>query len=214
MGKALQNLSDLGDTSAIKNPLATKSIESKLPESLKKEWLVHAADGRNGVVPGNRFDCLLTFLKEQETIYEQLEHLKEEDPSREGRFEPRHARTRATKCNDAPAGCVVCGDAKHRWKLYFCQQFRALKPAEKNAAVKKLGACERCLEIHDGQAFCKPTYLCKHPDCKDGGRPEYHYYLCFNAAVRTTAALKRGDHPKAGRKGLTLTLRQVNENCR
>ena len=34
--KALGDLSDLGDTGAIKNPLVTKSIESKLPESLKK----------------------------------------------------------------------------------------------------------------------------------------------------------------------------------
>lgn len=33
--KALQDLSDLGDTGAIKNPLVTKSIESKLPETLK-----------------------------------------------------------------------------------------------------------------------------------------------------------------------------------
>lgn len=133
--------------------MVTKSIESKLPDVLKKEWLVYAADGRNAVVPGNRFDSLLAFLKEQEAIYEQLEHLKEEELKREVRSEPRHARTRATKSNDAPAGCVICGDGKHRRKLYFCKQFRAMKPAEKNAAVKKLGACERCLELHDGQAF-------------------------------------------------------------
>lgn len=35
--KALHDLSELGDTGAMKNPLVTKSIESKLPESLKKE---------------------------------------------------------------------------------------------------------------------------------------------------------------------------------
>lgn len=99
----------------------------------------------------------------------------------------------------------VENNGKHRRKLYFCKQFRALKPAEKNAAVKKLGACERCLELHDGQAFCKPTFLCKHPDCKDWHRPEHHYYLCFNAiSMRNTAALKRNDHPKAGKKGYTV----------
>ncbi|XP_054904067.1 uncharacterized protein LOC129371490 [Poeciliopsis prolifica] len=37
--KALKDLSDLGNTGAIKNPLVTKSIETKLPEVLKKEWL-------------------------------------------------------------------------------------------------------------------------------------------------------------------------------
>lgn len=45
--KALQDLSDLGDNGAIRNPLITKSIESKLPDSLKKEWLVFVADVRN-----------------------------------------------------------------------------------------------------------------------------------------------------------------------
>ena len=42
VGKALQDLSDLGATGVIKNPLVTKSIESKLLETLKKEWLVYA----------------------------------------------------------------------------------------------------------------------------------------------------------------------------
>lgn len=73
--KALQDLSDLGDTGAIRNPLVTRSIESKLPETLKKEWLVYAADRRNGV-PENRFDSLLAFLREQENIYEQHKQLR------------------------------------------------------------------------------------------------------------------------------------------
>lgn len=71
--KALRDLSDLGETGAIKNPLMTKSIESKLPESLKKEWLVHVADPNNGVTPNKRFDHLLAFLQQQEAIYEELE---------------------------------------------------------------------------------------------------------------------------------------------
>lgn len=82
MEKALKDLSDLGDTGAIKNPLMTKSIETKHPETLKKEWLVYVADKRNAVAPEKRFDSLLSFLKEQESIYEQLEQLRDEEPSR------------------------------------------------------------------------------------------------------------------------------------
>ena len=188
--KALQDLSDLGDTGAIKNPLVIKSIECKLPENLKKEWLVYVADSRNAVFPDNRFDSLLAFLKEQEFIYEQLEQLMDEEPRKEARSDSRHATTRATKSDGAQAGCVICGDEKHRAKLYFCKQFRALKPAVRNAAVKELGACERCLEIHDDLAFCKPTFLCRHPDCKDGR--DHHYYLCPNADERSSAVQNRG----------------------
>ena len=60
-----------------------KSIECKLPENLKKEWLVYVADGRNVVFPNN---ILLAFLKEQECIYEQLEQLKDEEPRKEARI--------------------------------------------------------------------------------------------------------------------------------
>lgn len=96
----------------------------------------------------------------------------------------------------------VCGDVKHRRKLYFCKQFRVLNSEE--TAVKKLGACERCLKLHDGQAFCKPTYLYKHPDCKDRHRPKHHCYMCPNAVVRSGATLKRSDPPKVRRKGYTV----------
>ena len=55
--KALQDLSDLGDTGAIKNPLVTKSIESELPDTLKKEWLVYATEIKRSGPTQNRFDC-------------------------------------------------------------------------------------------------------------------------------------------------------------
>lgn len=117
--KALQDLSDLGDTIAIKNPLMTKSIESKLPDTLKKGWLMHIADRRNTVAPENHFDGLLAFIKAQESIYEQLEQLRDEEPCRkETRTESRYARTKSTKSSGNPSGCVVCGDVKH-----FCRQF-------------------------------------------------------------------------------------------
>ncbi|XP_059209564.1 uncharacterized protein LOC131988465 [Centropristis striata] len=185
--KALQDLTDLGDTGAIKNPLVTKSIESKLPETLKKEWLVYVADKRNAVAPENRFDSLLAFLKEQESIYEQLEQLREEEP----RMEQRHGRTKATKTSGDHAGCVVCGDPKHRTKLYFCRQFRGLMLGEKNAAVRRLGACKECLEVHDDCSSCKPGFLCKNKDCKDRSTPMHHYYLCPNFEMKKSNAIQK-----------------------
>lgn len=47
--KALSDLSDLDEVGAIKNPLVIKSIESKLPDVLKKEWLLHAAEKGNAL---------------------------------------------------------------------------------------------------------------------------------------------------------------------
>ncbi|KAI7792395.1 gag-pol fusion polyprotein [Triplophysa rosa] len=176
--KALQDLSDLGDTGAIKNPLVTKSIESKLPDALKEEWLLHAAEKSTAVGPDKRFDSLLAFLKSQEDIYEQLDQLKDEDASRrEIKTESRQARTRASNQSSSHlSGCVVCGDNKHKEKLYFCKKFCMLKLTEKKDAVRRLGACRKCLEIHDGDDHCKTSFLCKSPQCKQA--TDHHYYLC------------------------------------
>nr|AAD26627.1 unknown [Takifugu rubripes] len=195
--KALQDLCELGDTGAIKNPLVTKSIESKLPDSLKKEWLIYATDTRNAVQPEKRFDCLLAFLKGQEPIYEQLELLLEEEPVRkEARAELRHARTKVTKSDGDQAGCVVCGDVKHKRKLYFCRQFRSSKLEDKQAAVRRIRACPKCLEIHGDELCCKPGFLCKGQRCIDG-RAEHHYILCPYAKEKKNDP-RRDRHSKEG----------------
>lgn len=47
--KALSDLSDLDEVGAIKSLLVIKSIESKLPDVLKKEWLLRAAEKGNAL---------------------------------------------------------------------------------------------------------------------------------------------------------------------
>ncbi len=71
--KALADLTKLGNTGAIKNPLVIKSIESKLPDAVKKDWLVFMDNPSNGVTPDNHFDSLLKFLKTQEENWSNLE---------------------------------------------------------------------------------------------------------------------------------------------
>lgn len=96
----------------------TKPIESKLPEDLKKELLVYAADRRNSVAQENRFDHLLAFLREQENIY--CMNSSSNPGRRETRIEPRHARNKSAKSSNDPAHCVICDVRKHMRKLYFC----------------------------------------------------------------------------------------------
>ena len=52
------------------------SLESKLPSSLKREWILHKTDPANRFSPLNHFDCLLIFLKKQEKIFEELDQLE------------------------------------------------------------------------------------------------------------------------------------------
>ncbi|XP_070408825.1 uncharacterized protein [Nothobranchius furzeri] len=173
--KALYDLSELNKADAIKNLLVIKSIESKLPESLKKDWLTHAADPRHTVTHKNRFDKLLEYLQSQESIYEQLDQLRDIDPAKEKiKFPTKYARTKTVKSFSDPAGCIICGDPKHKRKLYICRRFRTTtKLQEKKNAVQQLRACKKCLEIHN-EPCRNITYLCRNPECKD----QHHYLLC------------------------------------
>lgn len=74
--KALVDLTDLGDTGVIKNPLVVKSIESKLTEFLKRDWLALVTAPGSEVTSENHFDKLLEFLKKEEGIFERLEQLR------------------------------------------------------------------------------------------------------------------------------------------
>lgn len=196
--KSLSDLNELGNADAIKNPLVTKSIESKLPETLKKDWLTHNAAEKDTTSHQNYFDKLMMFLRSQESIYEQLDQLKDlAEPIREKSKFLKCARTKTTKCTNDILGCIVCGDPKHRRKLYFCRRFRInLKPSEKRDVVQQLGACKRCLEIHDGD-YCKKTdYLCKNPECKD----QHHFLLCSLARPQFQRKIKSGSEKVEGKR--------------
>jgi len=54
--KALADLTELGRTDATKNPPVTRSIESKLPDPVKKDWLVFMVHPSKRVTPQNHFD--------------------------------------------------------------------------------------------------------------------------------------------------------------
>nr|XP_054591718.1 uncharacterized protein LOC129156104 [Nothobranchius furzeri] len=174
--KALADLTELGDVGAIKNPLVTKSIECKLPEAVKKDWLVFMVNAHNNVTPDNHFDNLLKFLKTQEEILEKLEQLgvTEKPDRQESKIEKRFASTRSIK----QGGCVVCGDERHKEKIFFCKRFKELKLPEKMNAIKKLGACKRCLGCHREEDDCLGNYLCRNKDCGKGSLSDHHFFLC------------------------------------
>ncbi|KAK7879276.1 hypothetical protein WMY93_033942 [Mugilogobius chulae] len=189
--KALADLTELGNTGAIKNPLVTKSIESKLPDVIKRDWLVFMVNSANGVTPDNHFESLLKFLKTQEEIMEKLEQLgvseKIDKDKTEKKFEKRHAFTRSTRKNQ---GCIVCGDLRHGDKIFFCRQFKAMNVTEKLSILKKLGACKKCLGSHEEDDECTNTYLCRNKDCKKGSSSDHHFFLCPKGEFKRSEADK------------------------
>ena len=74
--KSLADLTELGNSGTIKNPLVIKSIESKLPDFVKRDWLAFMVNSSNNVTTDNHFDMLLKFQKNQEEILVRLDQLR------------------------------------------------------------------------------------------------------------------------------------------
>lgn len=194
--KALADLTELGNSGAMRNPLVIKSLESKLPDYVKRDWLMFMVDPKSRVTSDNHFDMLLKFLKNQEEVLERLEHLRivekvSDHPER--KYERKYGSTRTTKrvLEDV---CVLCGDGGHKNKIFFCKKFKGMKLPEKKTALEKLGACRKCLGHHGDEGFCRETYLCRNKDCKKGGGPsDHHYFLC------PKGELKKGHDETSGK---------------
>ncbi|RXN38928.1 gag-pol fusion poly [Labeo rohita] len=187
--RALSNLQILGEEDAVRNRIVAQSLESKLPSSLKKEWIMHKTAPANRFSPMNHFDCLLGFLMKQEEILEELDQL-EPSPVDKGPVEKgvadhpgkrgRKAFTKSTVVHkDALSSCIVCEDESHAGKLFACKVFREQDLSKKRAHVKKLGLCYKCLRPHpkDGKG-CTSRYLCPKADCRKGGVLDHNYLLC------------------------------------
>ncbi|XP_077457237.1 uncharacterized protein LOC144074602 [Stigmatopora argus] len=189
--KALNDLIELDYTEAIKNMLVIRSIESKLPGAIMRDWLVFMTNPANGVTPGNHFDNLLRYLKDQEGVLERTEQLTCRKPPRSVEPRPYESRKYASTKSTSKGGCVVCREEGHGEKLFFCKAFKNLKPKDKLSAVERLGACKNCLGCHKDESECRDTYLCRKQSCKK----DHHFFLC-----------QKGDatpRPNAGRHELT-----------
>ncbi|XP_077470984.1 uncharacterized protein LOC144085517 [Stigmatopora argus] len=194
--KALNDLIELDHAGAIKNLLVIRSIERKLPERIKMNWLAFMTNRANGVTPDNHIDSLLRYLKDQEEILERAEQLNTplKPKRRSGEPRPNEPRRYASTKSTSKGGCVVCGEEGHGEKLFFCKAFKNLKPKDKLSAIERLGACKKCLGCHKDERDCSDTYLCRKQSCKR----DHHFFLCQkgNAIPR----------PNTGR--LELTERQ------
>lgn len=218
--RALCRLQVLNEEDALKNRIIAQSLESKLPTSLKKEWIMYKTDPANDFNSLSHFDHLLTFLKKQEGILEELDQLElspaDNSPGEKGSTGDsvkgaKKAFTKSTRWEEGDhPNCIVCGDDSHAGRLYACKTFREEDIPAKMAHVKKLGSCAQCLRFHpkNGKG-CTLQFLCPKADCRKGVMSDHHYLLCPNPLTSTENGNREG--PSTSRAGgikLGLTVKQ------
>lgn len=132
--RAALDLTDLGCVDAIQNQLVIRSLESKLSDVMKREWLMYVRNPVNNAHPGNRFGRLLLFLEDQKSLLVRLEQLLpsklwsanaperpsyREKPADRRREKKSFTKTTASevKRDSQQVPCAVCGDEEHGRKL-------------------------------------------------------------------------------------------------
>lgn len=220
--RAALDLTDLGCIDAIQNQLVIRSLESKLPDFMKREWLMFVNNPDNCVNPGNRFNVLLQFLAGQKSLLVRLEQLLPSKlwpvsaPERPSYHEKHGNRKKERKSFTKTAAsevrphsqqtpCSVCGDQEHGKKLFHCKTFKKFNLSEKKAHVKKLKACFKCLDVHGTDGTCTPKFLCRKEECKKGyALADHHYFLCPKALAKKDAGKKESKvEEKRGPRGPT-----------
>ena len=219
--RAALDLTDLGCADAIQNQLVIRSLESKLPDVMKREWLMCVRNPVKNVHPGNRFHWLLLFLEDQKLLLVRLEQLLpskpwpanaperqsyREKPSDRWREKKSFNKTTASeiKRDSKQLPCAVCGDEEHGGKQFRCKIFRKANLSEKKAQVRKAKACTKCLDVHRVDGACTPKFLCCKEECKKGDTPvDHHYFLCPKAPTKKDAQRENKEEEKRGPRGPT-----------
>ncbi|CAI5670371.1 unnamed protein product [Oreochromis niloticus] len=207
--RALLDLIDLGCEDAIKNQLVIRSLECKLPDSMKERWLLYRCDPVNDVSPQNWFDKLWQFLKDQKTVLVQLEQLqsirqsntaraaepgpREKPKERPDRRMERRSFTKATASETtgelSQNPCCLCGEEGHTGRLYRCKTFKRANPCERRAYVKRTRVCPRCLDSHGSDDPCNKNFLCRNEECRRGdASSDHHFFLCLKTPTRKDTA--------------------------
>lgn len=183
--KARCNLTVLESIEAIKNPLVIRSIESKLPDDMKKDWIRFKRDTSNHVTPENYFD-----LKDEKATLEYLEQFHVgKKVEKSVHLEMKYTSTKTAR----RGGCVICEDERHTGKIFFCKQFKQLEPSEKLKAAKMLGACRKCYMCHTQNDGCKDTFPCRNENCIKKGSSDYHLFLCMRGGSKGKGPRKVGE---------------------
>lgn len=220
--RAVLDLTDLGCEDAVRNQLVIWSLESKLPDVMKREWLMCVRNPVNDVHPGSRFDRLLMFLEDQKSLLVRLEQLLPSKPWPANA--PERSNHREKPCNkwgekksftkttasevkrdSEQLPCAVCGSGDHGGKLFRCKTFRKANLSEKKTQVRKVKACAKCLDVHGVEGDCTAKFLCHKEECKKGGTPvDHHYFLCPKALTKRDAAKRENKaEEKRGTRGPT-----------
>ncbi|KAL0165741.1 hypothetical protein M9458_037585, partial [Cirrhinus mrigala] len=220
--RAVLDLTDLGCEDAVRNQLVIRSLEGKLPDVMKREWLMCVRNPVNDVHPGNRFDRLLMFLGDQKSLLVRLEQLlpskqwlanaperssHREKPGDRWREKSSFTKTSASeiKRDSKQLPCAMCGDGDHGGKLFRCKIFRKASLSEKKSQVEKVKACVKCLDVHRVEGACTSKFLCRKEECKKGDTPaDHHYFLCHRvSAKKDTARRENKVEEKKGTRGPT-----------
>ena len=192
--KANLDLTAMGSTAVLNNPMTVRMILQKCPKVVKEGLANELASKK----PEEEFDALLSFLIKKRKEATRLARLKEEKPVyrekqgfkkgatnvAEGRDDDRTKKRpeKRDKKEDKGFACVVAGcNYKQRHFLSACRTFKKLQVNDKGKIVLDQKLCVLCFSPHDVASCPKKTEGWKECDVNNCGK--WHSRLLHGAVV-------------------------------
>ena len=216
--KANLDLTAMGSTAVLNNPMTVRMVLQKCPKGVKEGLAKELATKK----PSEEFDALLKYLVLRRKEAMRLARLQEDKPTHKAPQGKQKGATHAAdgkedgkdwkkkpKDNKNKDGkgfkCPVNGCTySQRHFLSECRTFKKLPVNDRGKIVLEKKLCVLCFSLHDVSACNKKTLGWKECDVNTCGK--WHSRLLHGAVVPGLALFTHAEAPKAQDPGCTRTL--------
>ena len=168
LSMASESLKSLDLFTELSNQRSMVDILQRCPAYVKTKWQRKALSKKSESGSYPSFDDFVGFIRDKAA--ESLDPIYGTDAMKpkSGRSNDRGFNGSLQGANGRNSGgksypsCVVC---KSSHSLFYCDQFKSMKPTDRLAVVRQNKLCFLCLQSGHGSLNCGKTYRCSVPGC-------------------------------------------------
>jgi len=156
-------LNNMGKLGEVNSQSFIAEVSDRLQPHLKNRWRKVALEKKRDDNQYPDFKTFTEFIIQQadeasDPVYGENSSVQSQDKKSISTF---NTVTRSSVTSSSTP-CVVCHENHH---LFYCKEFKSMKPVERYKIVKSQKLCENCLYDNHDVSSCKRPTVCTVPQC-------------------------------------------------